>query len=78
MYTDLVNSFVNSSDFLLRDKSHSNHNKVGWNDYCKTAHSAARDSYLLWRDNGRPRNGPLFNSYRSSKSYFKCLLVTKY
>ena len=31
----------------------------GWNEYVKEAHSEARDAFLLWRSNGKPRTGAL-------------------
>ncbi len=47
---------------------------LGWNDYCKEAHSQARDSYLAWRDIGRPRHGIVFDQMKKSRAYFKYLL----
>jgi len=39
---------------------------AGWNDYIKTAHSDAREAFLLWQSNSQPRFGPIcdiMNSY---------------
>jgi hypothetical protein len=43
----------------------------GWNTYCKELHSIARDSYLLWRDHGRQRQGLLFDNMTKSRAQFK-------
>ncbi len=46
----------------------------GWNDYCKEAHSLARDSFLYWRSNGSPRTGPLFTGMKTTRAQFKRVL----
>ena len=43
----------------------------GWNEYCKEAHSAAREAYLVWRDNGRCRHGVLFENMKKTRAQFK-------
>ena len=32
----------------------------GWNDYVKEAHTEARYYYILWRDMGKPKHGPVW------------------
>ena len=46
----------------------------GWNDHVKDLHSHARGIFLLWRENGSPRNGPLAFMMRRSRAHFKLAL----
>ena len=51
---------------------------AGWNDYVKTAHSYAREAFLLWQSNSKPRFGAICNIMNSSRARFKqCLLLWK-
>jgi len=49
-----------------------------WNDYFKIAHSDAREAFLLWQSNSKPRFGPICDIMNSSRSRFKqCLRFCK-
>ena len=39
--------------------------------YVKHKHNAAINSYQLWRDNGKPRQGPYFVNYKKCKLNYK-------
>ena len=43
----------------------------GWNQHVKDYHAIARDAFLLWRDSGSPRQGPIFDLMRTSRAKFK-------
>ena len=43
----------------------------GWNDTVKHAHGVARNSYIIWRNSGRPRHGPVSDDMRRSRLLFK-------
>ena len=43
----------------------------GWNDYVKEFHKTARYHFLLWKDNGRPLLGRLYEDMKTSRSKFK-------
>ena len=43
----------------------------GWNDKVKALHSAARDSYLIWRAIGRSKQLYVFNAMKLSRTKFK-------
>jgi len=50
----------------------------GRNDYVKTAHSDARQAFLLWQSNSKPRFGPISEIMNSSRARFKqCLRFCK-
>ena len=46
----------------------------GWNSDVKHAHSIARQNYLKWIDNGKPRSGNLYQQMRNSRKIFKSKL----
>ena len=49
-------------------------NVIGWNDYVRDAHEAARDAFLMWHANGKPRQGPMFNIMKRTRALFKYAL----
>ena len=46
----------------------------GWNDNVKNAHEVARNSFIIWRNSGRPRHGPVIDDMRRSRLLFKYIL----
>ena len=46
----------------------------GWNSDVKQAHSSARQNYLKWIDNGKPRSGNLYQQMSISRKIFKSKL----
>ena len=46
----------------------------GWNDYVKEAHSEVRYYYILWRDMGKPKHGPVSELMPKNRLHFKHLL----
>ena len=74
MYERVISALIEASKALL-DKLKNGHKQVlGWNDYCKAAHSDAREAYLLWRDNHKPRQGHLFEQMKRTRGYFKYVM----
>ena len=45
-----------------------------WNEYVKEQHEAARDSYWLWLEMGKPMNGDVFTLMKLCRSRFKYAL----
>ena len=60
-----------SSSFIKKRGKVSKFVVPGWNEYCKEAHSLAKDWYHLWICSNKPRQGYVYNMYRKSKYYFK-------
>ena len=56
MYRDMTNC-LKLSEPSKRKRTY-NH-VAGWNDYVKELNDAARESFLLWVDSGKPRQGPI-------------------
>lgn len=77
LYDDIINALVNSSKTLINscNKSCSSEMNVpGWNDLCKDTHSKARDAFLMWRNNGSPKFGPIFDLMKRTRALFKLTL----
>ena len=77
LYNNVADSLSRCSNVLL--KKFKPHKAVpGWNDYCKLAHESARDAFLMWRSQGSPRYGPIFDNMSKTRAYFKrCLRKCK-
>ena len=74
MYMDIVEAFNEASE-ELKDKPITSYKQLlGWSDHCKSAHGAARNSYLMWRDIGKPRQGYAFQEMKSTRAYFKYII----
>ena len=48
--------------------------KLGWNDYAKAAHDEAREAFILWNTNSKPRHGPVFDLMKNTRARFKYAL----
>ena len=73
-YNEIINCMIASSDKIKNVKRRENckpPGKPGWTDYVKEKHNAAIEFYKLWRDNGKPRQGPFYENYRRSKLNYK-------
>ncbi len=46
----------------------------GWNDYVKEAHTETRYYYIVWRDMGKPKHGPVCELMRKTRLHFKYML----
>ena len=49
-------------------------NKPGWSDYVSELYKYSREIRFLWLDNGKPRQGSLFQELNRSKARFKYAL----
>ena len=68
LYCDIVHALKTSSPTpkLLKQKP-----VPGWNDYVRDLHAASRESFLLWKDAGKPRHGLVYNVMKQCKTKFK-------
>ena len=46
----------------------------GWNDHVAEFQQNARDCYLAWRDNSKPRHGPEYGDMKLPRARFKLAL----
>ena len=74
-YMNIVNVLCSCSEkFKQAHKPNNHHNVPGWNDQVEPYHNAARDAYSLWREVGKPRNGPIHDLMKQSRCKFKYML----
>ena len=77
-YQSINRSLIASSADTIRSRHYTcrkRHKAVpGWNDTVKHAHGVARNSYIIWRNSGRPRHGPVSDDMRRSRLLFKYTL----
>ena len=49
-------------------------NQPGWNDHVADLHKDARECFVVWCNNGKPRQGWIFDLMRLTRSQFKYAL----
>jgi len=76
LYQDICNTLHECSKACIESVSSTSNNHVtpGWNDYIKDLHHEARSAYVMWRDLGKPRTGPISELMRRSRLIFKYAL----
>jgi len=75
-YKDICNVLLDCSKKCIDTKqANSTYKHVpGWNDYVKDLYTDSREAFVLWRDLGKPRNGPVSELMRRSRLSFKYAL----
>ena len=73
MYCSIVNALKASSEAFVKDNSTQKKQPIipSWNEYCREAHSDARNAFLEWVYNGRPRSGYLLRNMQQTRCTFK-------
>ena len=74
MYQGIIKSLCDSSSHLLpnSNRSKAKYQPIpGWNEYVKAAHSEARDAFLVWQSNSKPRSGPICDIMKTTRARFK-------
>ena len=61
MYNSIIQALkISGKEFTQERECSKRYNIIpGWNEYCREVHSNARDAFITWAMNGRPRSGPL-------------------
>jgi exonuclease III len=75
MYGSVIQALASAGKMFISEKSKTNNKTVpGWNEYVKEAHCDAREAFLMWQANGKPRFGPICNLMNKTRARFKhCL-----
>ena len=74
-YEGLVRVLTEASKKLSnRRRKHSN--QPGWNDHVADLHKDARECFVMWCNNGKPRQGWIFDLMHQTRSQFKYALRT--
>ena len=76
MYGDIVDALQTAGNFLTVQKQKSFKQIPGWNEVCMNLHHEARESFLVWKANAKPRTGPIHELMKISKTKFKYGLST--
>ena len=73
-YTNIVKALKRAASEVLTNSPKQKHNVPGWTKDVREKHKAARQAYLYWIDNHKPKSGPLFDITKESKKEFKYAL----
>ena len=74
-YEGFVGVLIEASKKLSnRRRKHSN--QPGWNDHVADLHKDARECFVMWCNNGKPRQGWIFDLMHQTRSQFKYALRT--
>lgn len=73
MYNSITEALLQSSDSVFTSKAAKSSFRAvpGWNDYVKASHEEAREAFLLWQANNKPKQGHLFNLMKCTRARFK-------
>ena len=75
-YKDTVSALLISGD-IIHSQGNNDYNIIpGWNELVSEQHREARETYLEWRNHGKPRFGPIYWQMTRSKLLFKRALKT--
>ena len=70
LYKDIIAALEEASEDLVQTRSTSQFQIPGWAVMCKDAHLAARETFLLWRQQGSPKDGEVFHDMRRLRAHF--------
>ena len=71
LYGDIVKCLVDSSEVITAKKKNSHYNKPGWSNYVSDLYNSSKYVHQLWVNAGKPRQGDIFNLYKSSRARCK-------
>ena len=74
-YTNILKALTRAASEALTNNPKQKHNVPGWNKDVRKKHKAARQAYLYWIDNHKPKSGPLFD--RSPKKFWQSIRKSK-
>ena len=75
LYDDIINSLQAASDSCFHQAKRKNFEIIpGWSDNVKDLHEIARETFLFWVTNGKPRAGPLFSAMKITRAQFRLAL----
>ena len=74
MYRTIIDALKVASLPLVKERRSHPNSRPGWNEYAADLHKEARDAFLIWRDNGKPRQGPLLELKKKANARFKYAL----
>ena len=76
LYNSVVNSYVLAADTCI-PKVSANYYKFWWDESLENAKRQSIDTHGAWRNLGKPKSGPIFQSMYSAKLAYKQLIKIK-
>lgn len=73
-YSNIINAIRTSGTDTFRVNSGNRRNIPGWNDLVKELYTYSREMFLIWKNNGSQREGPLALQMRQARAQFKFAL----
>ena len=70
-YKNLIEAFMCASSFAQKKSVKKFQPIPGWNDFCRDKFKIARESFLKWVVEGKPREGPSYNEMNETRKSFR-------
>ena len=72
LYMSIVNALYDAGKFLLpKLVTHKYFPVPRWNEYAKAAHDEAREAFISWKVDNKPRMGPTYELMEVTRARFK-------
>ncbi len=73
-YNVIINCITTASKPLYQFSKCKGSQRPGWNEHVADLHGVVRDTFLMWKDQGKPRQGPIFELKKRTQAMFKYAL----
>ena len=72
VYSEVINSLkISGVNAFVSAPSRKGFITPGWNEYVQEFYSSAKDCFNLWKEHGKPRQGPIFELYKVNRARCK-------
>ena len=76
MFYDGLVGVLTEASKKLANRRRKYSNQQSWNDHVADLHKDARECFVMWCNNGKPRQGWIFDLMHQTRSQFKYALRT--
>lgn len=74
-YNDIISQLNNASKQVFTFTNNKRANIVpGWSEYVSDHYTVVKEAHIMWKDAGKPRQGPIHDVYIKSRAQFKYAL----
>ena len=75
LYNSVIDALTTAAAPLSKPANTRQHHQIpGWNEVVAELHNKAREAFLLWKDNGKQKQGQTWELMKSSRAQFKYAL----
>ncbi len=74
MYNNIVDLLKVAGETLKKVSNNGHKGVPGWNGHIAELHKVAREAFLLWKDSGGAKQGPIFERKKRSNARFNYAL----